>query len=212
MTAHERVKRTIEFAGPDRIAIAGNCMEYDTHGDVIYHFPKMDGVAWWIGGGGVDEWGCRWESNRENDMGQVVGHPLRSMADLGTLPRPHGLDPQRYADLERELSDRPDAYHVFCNGPALFERMHFLRGFDRLLLDMAEAPTASAHSPTGRSSTRSRRCVFSRGLSPAKSTPCAAPTTLARRPPRSCRPRHPAHCSSPTTRASPRSVMRTTCR
>lgn len=141
MNACERVKRTIEFTGPDRLPIAGDCMKYAKHGDVIYHFPKMRGHAWWRGdGGGIDEWGCRWETNRKGDMGQVVNHSLKDLAGFRRLPRPDGSDTARYEDLTRELPERPDAYHVFCNGPCLFERMHFLRGFDQLLMDMVLCP------------------------------------------------------------------------
>lgn len=141
MNSYERVKRAIEFTGPDRLPIAGDCMQYAKHGDVIYHFPKMSGYAWWRGdGGGTDEWGCQWETNRQDDMGQLLKHPLEDIAGFKGLPRPNGADQSRYEDLTRELPERPDAYHVFCNGSCLFERMHFLRGFDQLLMDMALYP------------------------------------------------------------------------
>ena len=52
MNSLERVKRAIEFQGPDRLPIAGNCMRYAPQGDVVYHFPNMRGVAWWLGDGG----------------------------------------------------------------------------------------------------------------------------------------------------------------
>ena len=109
------------------------------HGDVIFHFAKQ-GLEWWKGGGGTDEWGCVWESNRTHDMGQVRQHPLKDLAAFADRPRPDGKDPSRYAHLEKELAERPDAYHVLCNGPAVFERMHFLRGFETLLMDMVAEP------------------------------------------------------------------------
>jgi len=141
MTALERVTRTIEFRTPDRLPIAGDCMSYAPHGDVVYHFPKMQGQAYWRGDGGVDEWGCRWETNRVGDMGQIREHALATDPHaFPGLPRPDGNAPVRYTDLTRELPERPDAYHVFCNGCALFERMHFLRGFDNLLMDLATTP------------------------------------------------------------------------
>jgi len=107
---------------------------------VVYHFPKMRGVTWWMGGGGMDEWGCNWVSPRAGDMGQVREHPLRELDQFAQGPRPDGTDACRYADLAKELPERPDAYHVYCNGTCLFERMHFLRGFDTLLMDMVTEP------------------------------------------------------------------------
>ena len=142
MNAYERTRAAIEFTGPDRLPIAGDCMQYASHGDVIYHFPQMSGGSWWTGSGGVDEWGCRWEAGSEGDMGQIREHPLKELTRFPELPRPDGRDPARYARLEAELAERPDAYHVFCNGPVVFERMHFLRGFDTLLMDMVLEPEA----------------------------------------------------------------------
>ena len=88
-------------------------------------------------GDGVDEWGCKWETNRTGDMGQVFEHPLKELKDFEKLTRPNGLDASRYEHLDKELADRSDAYHVFCNGSVLFERMHFLRGFSNFLMDSA---------------------------------------------------------------------------
>ncbi|MFH1477627.1 MAG: uroporphyrinogen decarboxylase family protein [Verrucomicrobiota bacterium] len=141
MDGWERVKRAIEFQGPDQLPVAGNCMRYAAHGDVVYHFPNMRGVVWWLGdGNGVDEWGCRWISARSGDMGQIREHPLKALNQFAQGLRPDGTDAFRYEPLLSELPDRPDAYHVYCNGPCLFERMHFLRGFDTLLMDMATDP------------------------------------------------------------------------
>ena len=138
MNSCERVKRTIEFSGPDRLPVTGNCRRYESHGDVVYHFPKIEELEWWLGeGDGFDEWGCKWESIRKGDMGQVSEHPLKDLKDFETLTRPDGQDPSRYAHLEKELVERPDAYHIFCNGTAMFERMHFLRGFENFLLESA---------------------------------------------------------------------------
>ncbi|MDD5704932.1 MAG: uroporphyrinogen decarboxylase family protein [Kiritimatiellae bacterium] len=139
MTSYECVKRTIEFRGPQRLAFDGNLTSYAPQGDAVFHFARQ-GLEWWKGGGGTDEWGCVWETNRANDMGQVRRHPLTELAAFADRPRPDGLDPLRYAHLEEELDERPDAYHVLCNGHAVFERMHFLRGFEALLMDMVTDP------------------------------------------------------------------------
>lgn len=140
MNSYERVKAAIEFTGPDRLPIAGNCMRYDTHGDVVYHFPQVSGNKWWLETGGYDEWGCFWESTHETGMGQVLRHPLKELAKFEELPKPDGLASVRYSHLDEEISQRPDAYHVLCNGSVFFERMHFLRGFDQVLMDMMLEP------------------------------------------------------------------------
>lgn len=137
MNGHERTRAAIEFTGPDRLPIGGNCMQYASHGDVIYHYPNMSGTSWWLGGGGRDEWGCEWKSVRAGDMGQVLEPPLEDLSRFAAMPRPDGADPSRYINLAAELDARPDAYHVFCNGPVVFERMYMLHGFEATLMDMA---------------------------------------------------------------------------
>ena len=100
----------------------------DFSGDTVALFPDV-GVKFWLGGGGTDEWGCRWEVHPgTKDMGQVKSITLADVADYAALKVPDASDPKRYAAWPAILdrAEREGKYLVVCNGPFLFERAHFL--------------------------------------------------------------------------------------
>jgi len=142
MTSYERVYRAIHFERPDRLPFTGSMGETDFSGDTVALFPDM-GMKWWLGGGGTDEWGSRWEVDPgHQDMGQVKNIVLERLEDYASLKRPDAHDPQRYrhwaALLER--AEREEKYVVVCAGPYLFERLHFLHGFENTLMAIATEP------------------------------------------------------------------------
>jgi uroporphyrinogen decarboxylase len=144
-SSRELVRRAIEFDHPWRMPVCSSPMRTEYAGDVVYVFPQFDGNPWWLGQGGADEWGCVWAlSENTKDMGQVVGHPLTDLRDLGALQRPNGLDPSRYMHLDDQLAPVEDRYVAFCNGTCLFERAHMLRGFAQFLEDLYDDPEAVA--------------------------------------------------------------------
>ena len=142
MNSRELVRRAIHFERPDRLPFTGSMGETDFSGDTVALFPDF-GYAWWLGGGGTDEWGCEWKvMPGSGDMGQVRNIVLENVADFAHVKVPDASDPKRYAAwlpiLER--AEREQKYVVVCNGPYLFERAHFLRGFENLLVDIATDP------------------------------------------------------------------------
>ena len=85
----------------------------------------------------TDEWGVVWATSYI-DRGYPVRHPLTNPSLAGyDLPDP--LDPKRWAPVEElDLTDRAD-FTVAVVGD-LWERAHFVRGLDALLMDLHSAP------------------------------------------------------------------------
>lgn len=155
MTGYEIMKGNINFTGPERIGlrfdrIAGK-------GDVyrIFVLPPVDKRP--EGTHSVrkkvrpqnktfDEWGCYWESDDEtgSDMGQPTNICLEEIEDLETYEFPDPKAPGRFDGLEEALQEAGEKQlYVQLNSPhCIFERMHFLRGFQNALMDCAAEPEA----------------------------------------------------------------------
>ncbi|MBM3212522.1 hypothetical protein FJZ33_09890 [Candidatus Poribacteria bacterium] len=89
----------------------------------------------------TDVWGCRWFYPLESHDGQCVGHHLASLPDLPKYIPP---DPDKYTDWSKakeniekaKLQDR--VTHGGTDHGFIFLRLTYLRGFQNLMLDMAE--------------------------------------------------------------------------
>lgn len=144
MNSKELVKRAIKFQCPERLPFTGSMAETDFSGDTVAIFPDMGG-KWWLGGGGYDEWGCFWEVDpAHNDMGQVKNIILDNLDDYLSVNVPDALNPERYFHWPEilERAKKEGKYVICCNGPFLFERAHFLHGFENTLMDIMTAPDA----------------------------------------------------------------------
>jgi hypothetical protein len=133
-TSYEVMRRAIEFEGPDRLPVMFNTMGVnDAHG-----------VGWnQIGTGDnslsetVDEWGCTWQRSEVSNMGQVKGHPLESWTALEGFRWPDPDNPAFYEGMEARFEGAEDRYVFTSIFMLLFERMHALRGFENVLMDIA---------------------------------------------------------------------------
>jgi hypothetical protein len=142
MNSKELVRRSIHFGSPERLPFTGRMCRTDFSGDTVALFPDF-GLAYWLGGGGTDEWGCEWVVNADaKDMGQVKHVVLPSLEDYGRVAVPNALDPRRYREWGPVLqrAEGEGRYVVLCNGSFLFERAHFLHGFTQTLMDTLEMP------------------------------------------------------------------------
>jgi len=168
MTSYERVMRAIEFRGPDRVPFASG-VPGTTDVFMMLHYPARDWqpdpgyypnlhpALYYIGNWRFkksmpldvqssgrerqDEFGCVWKSVMEKSIGEVVGHPLKSLEDIGSLRLPDPHAPGRFARFA--FYRRVAAGNSFVLGHldnGLWERMHFLRGFGDLLMDIAVQP------------------------------------------------------------------------
>lgn len=142
VNSRQLVSGAIHFNAPGRLPFTGSMAETDFSGDTVAVFPDC-GLKWWLGGGGVDEWGSRWESRPGcRDMGQVRGAALAKIDDFKSLAVPDASDDARYRSWPEILAraQREGKYVVCCNGPFLFERAHFLLGFEQALVEIVSRP------------------------------------------------------------------------
>lgn len=149
MTGYEIMKANIHFTGADRIGIRYNRIA--GAGDVYrifvlpakesrdssktYSVKKKDRPV----NGFMDEWGCRWETTdmTGSDMGQVTNIPIADMEDYDAYKIPDPKAEGRFDGLEQALDEaEAQGLYVQLNSPqCIFERMHFLRGFEDALID-----------------------------------------------------------------------------
>lgn len=168
MTSKERVLRAIEFRGPDRVPFASGVpitsditMMFfsparDWQPDEGY-FPNIHPLIYRLsnwrykkylpldvqssGYERQDEFGCIWKTVIENSVGDVIGHPLKSIDDFDKITLPDPNAPGRFAAsaaLSKVLSGNTFVLGIMECG--LWERMHFLRDFSDILMDIATEP------------------------------------------------------------------------
>lgn len=158
MTSYEIMKANIHFQNPDRIGlrfdrIAGK-------GDVcrIFVLPpkdKRDNSKTYSVSKKVrpkdkeyDEWGCLWRSDgQEANMGEPCNIVLEDLEeDLESYEFPDPKAEGRFDGLEEALKAAEEKnLYVQLNSPqCIFERMHFLHGFENTLCDILMLPEETA--------------------------------------------------------------------
>lgn len=153
LTSYEVVKRAVEFGSPARVGLRFPSLGVS---DIFRIFPQKPRRQRLVNdalpdmtkkvrpaSGDMDEWGCWWETVAGavgEDMGQVTVHPLADWECFASFPFPDPMAEGRFDGLAEVLAVSKDRY-VQLNSPfCLFERMHFMRGLDRLMLDLIEQP------------------------------------------------------------------------
>lgn len=137
MTSREIVIKTFEFKNPERLAL-----DLPTLGITdFYWLPILPQKNWQPSVEGEDEWGSIWKKAGEFDggYGRLVKPFLETWDNLAKL-KPPDLGEYRF-DLAKFIVDSKrveDKFKWGFGGLRLFERMHFLRGLDNLLIDLAE--------------------------------------------------------------------------
>ena len=91
----------------------------------------------------TDSWGCVWENIHSGVEGQVIFHPLGEDAAFDSYIPPsedqNDFAPMDWEAIKREAeTSRNRGEIVQGNGWRLFDRMYFLRGFEQLMMDIAE--------------------------------------------------------------------------
>lgn len=153
MDSRERVFRALERTQPDRLPLFQQLLP----GARLHYGPRLDellarypsdfsdcgyygdseyGPA--AGLGHADAWGAVWTRVSDDYKGLVTGHPLEDWAALDTYRFP---DPARVGDFSqviRTIRTNPGRRYLMADGDTLFQRMFYLRGFEPLMLDLAE--------------------------------------------------------------------------
>ena len=85
------------------------------------------------------EWGFGW-----NRMDETMGQPLSNLIDepaqLADLVVPDAADPQRFIGIESFNQQYDDRFRMASLALSGFTTMSFLRGFNNLMMDLAEDP------------------------------------------------------------------------
>lgn len=162
MTPRQRVLAAINFERPDRVPITSGICDNPLYKlghaglDLLREFPgdfgqppdevpvpdrrcvQPDG-SWrreW-----TDEWGCTRREEHYGLEGIILRPPLADWSAYGDyrLPPPPSCDPDD-AQVRRErehIGRRKQRYYVKVCFFRTFERLHFLRGYENVLLDLA---------------------------------------------------------------------------
>lgn len=153
MNGYEIIMRNILFDFPERIGLRFNSLGVS---DVfrIYVQPPIEfrpsdilnvsmDKKMRTRSGQMDEWSCKWESSEgeeSGDMGQVLDPPLKDLNEISSYPFPDPYDPAHFDGLEEALANTEGKF-VQLNSPfCLFERLHFLYGFNETLCDLVLFP------------------------------------------------------------------------
>lgn len=158
MVSKERVKRAIHFNSPDRIPIvhAYQPRAVINYGeklqDIFRKYPSDFGysdeidfsLSWkppsYKCGEWKDKWGSVWMNQYEGLEGQVKIHPLEDWENLKNYRFPVPIDIFDFESEKRRSQQYNGERFIWGGWHILFERMHFLRGYEKLLLDLADIP------------------------------------------------------------------------
>ena len=150
MNGYEIIKKNVTFDNPGRIGI-----KYPTlgKGDMLRLFiqkprsrRRPDEEADMrkkarFNPNEIDEWGCMWGNKIENDdfaLGQPITHPIEDWeTDYENYKVPDPYDAGRFDGLEEALagSEAQGQWVQLNSQYCIFERLHFLRGFENTLVD-----------------------------------------------------------------------------
>ncbi len=167
MTKKERVLRAIEFRKPDRVPFT--CVAPGIS-DIFYRqpmpaadwqpdegfYPNIHPLIYAISGWKYekklpwnvqspgferqDEFGCIWKS-AISGIGEVVRSPLKNLEEVDSLPIP---DPRAKGRMERFIAYQKllagDSFVLGLLENGIWERSHFLRGYEQILMDIITDP------------------------------------------------------------------------
>jgi len=137
----EIVIRSLEFKYPERIPLM---LESCGYTDILNLFicPDKDwrpNLPEWSfennPGKYIDEWGCIWTVTKENDMGQVTGHPLVDLEKVKNYKFPNPNAEGRFKEVFK-VKQNNSKYKLFWIQLTLFERLYMLHGFSDTLIDI----------------------------------------------------------------------------
>lgn len=157
MTSKERVKKTIKFEKPDIIPIDYWILPatYIKYGKKIFEllkkhpkdFPDMLDIQEHNfvlplshkKGDYIDCFGCIWYQEYDGFLGQIIKHPLEDLDNLKNYKFPEVEDGEITLPQIKDaiLKFKKQEKYLGIDFIRTFERMHFLRGMENLLMDMA---------------------------------------------------------------------------
>lgn len=157
MNSRERVYKAVHFQLPDRIPLRfmigpaaqvkhGQAIvdifggEPDDFGEFVRLVPRTEWDGYYRFGDWVDEWGVRWHNAVDGLIGVALGCPLEDWKKFdGYQPRrlPAEEEIKRFDDVIESAGHQYFQTIIPSWDLQLFERMHYLRGFQRVMEDLA---------------------------------------------------------------------------
>lgn len=147
MTPRERIRRVIDFSGPDRIGMTFTQLNgearlndftsasYTGDPDFDDRRHERDGKPYWY-----DVWGNLWSKADERHSGEVVQGVLQDWSQLDELQIPDFDNPARYERSRKIRHENPDAYCVGGLPACSFALARKMRRMDIYLEDCALYP------------------------------------------------------------------------
>jgi len=86
----------------------------------------------------TDEFGVVWDRSIDPDIG--VPKSTSTLESLLQYPMPDPANENRYEQLEQNLKNHPEKFHIMAFDFALYERAWSLRGMQNLFIDLIDRP------------------------------------------------------------------------
>ncbi len=153
MKSRERVIRAIEMTGPDRIPISHTTLAgaFRHHGEALHllydKYPSdcvhlgATGEGEFSGRAGVesvDAWGSVWVSTTDDYKGSIVEPLLKTWDDFDDFHPPDPVvDPQDLARGRHIVEENAGSKYLVVDGDTLWQRMFYLRGYEKIMVDLA---------------------------------------------------------------------------
>ena len=88
-----------------------------------------------------DEWGTIWGyGNVVGAIGEPLEYPIKDIKNIREYKFPDPEDPGRFDGFIQEIENNKDKHIRISIGSYLFERMHFLIGFNETMINIADHP------------------------------------------------------------------------
>jgi hypothetical protein len=139
MTSKEIVRNTIAFNGAIRMPYSFDV----TRGGDIFTL-SMTRSPDTRPREGVDEWGSVWENIGICNLGEVKKPALPTWDLMDTINIPDVAAAWRWDGIEDRAREAGDRY-ILGSGVSLYERVHFLRGFENTWMDIYDEPDKLRH-------------------------------------------------------------------
>jgi len=154
MTSRERVRRAIDFTGPDRVPLFHGVLpaailkhgqplidllnEHQSDFGQSYGMPVIEHLdPGYRAGTHTDGWGITWHNDYDGMLGIPVGHPLADWGNFEAWTPPSNPGDDWFESFQKGLQDSGHEHYTFLGGMNLFERMQWLRGYESLMYDLA---------------------------------------------------------------------------
>lgn len=147
--SRELVRKAVEFDSPERVPFLYwiDSRTFQKYGEALTDFLKdfpedicqlhiTTPKDWQPAPDGSDEWGCKRRAATGGLGSRIEKHPLERWEALSDYVFPDPYAPGRFDRAAEQMKISPGRYFLGTVGNTIFERMHFLHGFENTLEDL----------------------------------------------------------------------------